>query len=62
MAKTDKVKIEFTKKELQKLHFLLAVAHRELNAKGIKDKEFFNDIVSPVYEWEVFFSNCLKRG
>lgn len=62
MPKNDKVKIEFTKNELRKLHFLLSVAHRELNKKGSKDKEFFNDIVSPVYEWEVFFSNCLKRG
>jgi hypothetical protein len=55
-----KIKIEFTKKELQKLHFLLAVAHRELNAKGKKDKVFFGDIVSPIYEWEIFFSNAYK--
>lgn len=62
MPKAEKIKIEFTKKELQKLHFLLAVAHRELRAKGNKDKEFFGDIVAPIYEWEIFFSNALKAG
>lgn len=60
MPKASKIRIEFTKKELQKLHFLLAVAHRELRAKGNKDKEFFGDIVAPIYEWETFFSNTLK--
>ena len=62
MLKSDKIKIEFTKKELQKLHFLLAVAHRELRAKGNKDKKFFGDIVVPIYKWETFFSNALKAG
>lgn len=63
------MKIEFSKKELEKIHFLLKVAHKDLgifaakNFKKEEDKREYNsDIIYPIYEWETFFSNCSKMA